>query len=190
MDKGSILIDGVPIDRMSRANVHDQFCMVLQDAWLFEGSIRENIVYNRKGVTDERVREACEAVGIDRFIASLPDGYDTVLEEVADLSAGQRQQLVIARAMVDDSPILILDEATSSVDTRTEKTIQEGLDRLARGRTSFVIAHRLSTIRNSDLILVMKDGNVIEQGTHEGLMSQNGFYRRLYDSQFENVEVD
>ena len=185
---GSILIDGVPIDRMPRANVHEQFCMVLQDSWIFDGSIRENIVYNRSGITDEQVREACEAVGLDRFVGTLPDGYDTVLGDMAELSAGQRQQLVIARAMIDDSPMLIFDEATSSVDTRTEKIIQESMDRLSSGRTSFVIAHRLSTIRNSDLILVMKDGSVIEQGTHDELMSKGGYYRSLYNSQFEGAE--
>ena len=188
VDSGSILIDGVPISSMSRENVHEQFCMVLQDAWLFEGSVKENIVYNREGITDEQVRNACEAVGLDRFIRSLPDGYDTVLGEMAELSAGQKQQMVIARAMIDDSPMLIFDEATSSVDTRTEKTIQESLDRLSSDRTSFVIAHRLSTIRNSDLILVMKDGNVIEQGDHDALMAKGGFYSDLYNSQFENAE--
>ncbi len=187
---GSILIDGVPISSMSRENVHEQFCMVLQDAWLFGGSIKENIVYNREGITDEQVRNACEAVGLDRFIRSLPNGYDTVLGETAELSAGQKQQIVIARAMIDDSPMLIFDEATSSVDTRTEKTIQESLDRLSSDRTSFVIAHRLSTIRNSDVILVMKDGNVIEQGNHDALMAKGGFYSDLYNSQFENAEED
>ena len=188
VDSGSILIDGVPISSMSRENVHEQFCMVLQDAWLFEGSVKENIVYNREGITDEQVRNACNAVGLDRFIRSLPNGYDTVLGEMAELSAGQKQQMVIARAMIDDSPMLIFDEATSSVDTRTEKTIQESLDRLSNDRTSFVIAHRLSTIRNSDLILVMKDGNVIEQGDHDALMAKGGFYSDLYNSQFENAE--
>ncbi len=190
VDKGSILIDGVPISRMTRENVHEQFCMVLQDAWLFEGSIRDNIVYNREGITDEQVKEACQAVGIDRFIHSLPDGYDTILGETAELSAGQKQQMVIARAMIDDSPMLIFDEATSSVDTRTEKAIQESLDRLSSDRTSFVIAHRLSTIRNSDVILVMKDGNVIEQGNHDALMATGGFYCQLYNSQFEKAEDD
>ena len=190
VDSGSILIDGVPISSMSRENVHEQFCMVLQDAWLFEGSVKENIVYNRESITDEQVRNACNAVGLDRFIRSLPNGYDTVLGEMAELSAGQKQQMVIARAMIDDSPMLIFDEATSSVDTRTEKTIQESLDRLSNDRTSLVIAHRLSTIRNSDLILVMKDGNVIEQGDHDALMAKGGFYSDLYNSQFENAEED
>ena len=185
--KGDILIDGVSVKDMTRANVHEQFCMVLQDAWLFEGTIRENIVYGRENVSDERIEEACKAVGIDRHIAALPNGYDTVLGEAAEMSAGQRQQLVIARAMVSDAPMLILDEATSSVDTRTEASIQKSMDDLSRGRTSFVIAHRLSTIRNADLILVMKDGNVIEKGTHDQLMGRNGFYRDLYDSQFEKA---
>ncbi len=184
---GDILIDGVSVKDMSRAEVHRQFCMVLQDAWLFEGTVRENIVYGREDVPEERMEEACRAVGIDRHIAALPDGYDTVLGETAEMSAGQRQQLVIARAMVSDAPMLILDEATSSVDTRTEASIQKSMDRLSEGRTSFVIAHRLSTIRNADMILVMKDGNVIEKGTHDELMSMGGFYRDLYDSQFEKA---
>ena len=184
---GDILIDGVSVKDMSRANVHEQFCMVLQDAWLFEGTIRENIVYGREGISDERIEEACRAVGIDRHIAAMPEGYDTVLGETAELSAGQRQQIVIARAMISDAPMLILDEATSSVDTRTEAAIQKSMDRLSEGRTSFVIAHRLSTIRNADLILVMRDGNVIEKGTHDQLMSMGGFYRDLYDSQFEKA---
>ncbi|MGN0137795.1 MAG: ATP-binding cassette domain-containing protein, partial [Candidatus Methanomethylophilaceae archaeon] len=170
-------------------DVHDLFCMVLQDTWLFEGTIRENIVYNsRETVTDERLDEVCRAVGLHHFIETLPNGYDTVLDDNATLSAGQRQQITIARAMVDGSPLLILDEATSSVDTMTEKVIQDAMDRLTEGRTSFVIAHRLSTIRNSDLILVMRDGNIVEQGTHDELLEKGGFYADLYNSQFEDME--
>ncbi len=186
---GDILIDGVSVNRMRREDVHDLFCMVLQDTWLFEGTIRENIVYNsRETVTDERLDEVCRAVGLHHFIETLPNGYDTVLGDNATLSAGQRQQITIARAMVDGSPLLILDEATSSVDTMTEKVIQDAMDRLTEGRTSFVIAHRLSTIRNSDLILVMKDGNIVEQGTHDELLEKGGFYADLYNSQFEDME--
>ena len=186
---GDILIDGVSVNRMRREDVHDLFCMVLQDTWLFEGTIRENIVYNsRETVTDERLDEVCRAVGLHHFIETLPNGYDTVLGDNATLSAGQRQQITIARAMVDGSPLLILDEATSSVDTMTEKVIQDAMDRLTEGRTSFVIAHRLSTIRNSDLILVMRDGNIVEQGTHDDLLEKGGFYADLYNSQFEDME--
>ena len=186
---GAILIDGVSVNRMRREDVHDLFCMVLQDTWLFEGTIRENIVYNsRETVTDERLDEVCRAVGLHHFIETLPDRYETVLGDNATLSAGQRQQITIARAMVDGSPLLILDEATSSVDTMTEKVIQDAMDRLTEGRTSFVIAHRLSTIRNSDLILVMRDGNIVEQGTHDELLEKGGFYADLYNSQFEDME--
>ena len=186
---GDILIDGVSVNRMRREDVHDLFCMVLQDTWLFEGTIRENIVYNsRETVTDERLDEVCRAVGLHHFIETLPDRYETVLGDNATLSAGQRQQITIARAMVDGSPLLILDEATSSVDTMTEKVIQDAMDRLTEGRTSFVIAHRLSTIRNSDLILVMRDGNIVEQGTHDELLEKGGFYADLYNSQFEDME--
>ena len=186
---GDILIDGVSLNRMRREDVHDLFCMVLQDTWLFEGTIRENIVYNsRETVTDERLDEVCRAVGLHHFIETLPDRYETVLGDNATLSAGQRQQITIARAMVDGSPLLILDEATSSVDTMTEKVIQDAMDRLTEGRTSFVIAHRLSTIRNSDLILVMRDGNIVEQGTHDELLEKGGFYADLYNSQFEDME--
>ena len=186
---GDILIDGVSVNRMRREDVHDLFCMVLQDTWLFEGTIRENIVYNsRETVTDERLDEVCRAVGLHHFIETLPDRYETVLGDNATLSAGQRQQITIARAMVDGSPLLILDEATSSVDTMTEKVIQDAMDRLTEGRTSFVIAHRLSTIRNSDLILVMRDGNIVEQGTHDQLLERDGFYADLYNSQFEDME--
>ena len=182
---GDILIDDVSTRDMRREDVHDLFCMVLQDTWLFEGTIGENIVYSKEGVTDERLDEVCKAVGLYHYIQTLPDKYDTVLGDNANLSAGQRQQVTIARAMVDGSPLLILDEATSSVDTRTERVIQEAMDRLTEGRTSFVIAHRLSTIRNSDLILVMRDGNIVEQGTHDELLARGGFYADLYNSQFD-----
>lgn len=184
---GEILIDGTPIQSLHRENVRSLFCMVLQDTWLFEGTIKENIVYAKQGVTDEEVITACKAVGLHHFIKTLSEGYDTVLGDNASLSAGQRQLVTIARAMIQDSPMLILDEATSSVDTRTEVLIQNAMDRLMAGRTSFVIAHRLSTIRNADLILVMKDGDIIESGTHESLMKQNGFYADLYNSQFEQA---
>ena len=190
VSSGDILIDGVSTRDMRREDVHDLFCMVLQDTWLFEGTIRENLVYSKEGVTDERLDEVCKAVGLYHYIQTLPDGYDTVLGDNASLSAGQRQQVTIARAMVDGSPLLILDEATSSVDTRTERVIQEAMDRLTEGRTSFVIAHRLSTIRNSDLILVMRDGNIVEQGTHDELLAKGGFYADLYNSQFDEPEEE
>ena len=190
VSSGDILIDGVSTRDMRRKDVHDLFCMVLQDTWLFEGTIRENLVYSKEGVTDERLDEVCKAVGLYHYIQTLPDGYDTVLGDNASLSAGQRQQVTIARAMVDGSPLLILDEATSSVDTRTERVIQEAMDRLTEGRTSFVIAHRLSTIRNSDLILVMRDGNIVEQGTHDELLAEGGFYADLYNSQFDEPEEE
>ena len=188
VDSGEILIDGVSTMSMSREQVHDMFSMVLQDSWLFRGTVRENIAFTRMDVDESTIVEACEAVGIREFIESLPDKYETVIDDRSGLSAGQRQQLTIARAIVKDAPMTILDEATSSVDTRTEKHIQAAMDRLTRGRTSFVIAHRLSTIRNSDLIIVMKDGEVIESGRHEDLLKRNGFYRMLYDSQFEGCE--
>ncbi len=181
---GDILIDGVSIKNMSRQEVHKQFCMVLQDTWLFEGTLRENLVYNTHGVSDKRLDEACKAVGLDHFVHTLSNGYDTVLGDQISLSQGQKQQLTIARAMIADKPMLILDEATSSVDTRTEQKIQSAMDELMKGRTSFVIAHRLSTIKNADLILVMKDGDIIESGNHEQLIEQNGFYADLYNSQF------
>ena len=184
IDKGSIRIDGVDTKEMKRSEVHDAFSMVLQDTWLFEGTIRDNLIYNQAGISDERVIEAAKAVGIHHFITTLPDGYDTVLDDTVTLSVGQKQLLTIARALLKDAPLLILDEATSSVDTRTEELIQKAMDHLMEGRTSFVIAHRLSTIRNADLILVMKDGNIIEQGNHEELMVQGGFYADLYNSQF------
>jgi ATP-binding cassette subfamily B protein len=184
---GEIRIDGHPINQMTRASVHDHFCMVLQDTWLFEGTIKENIIYSKKNVSDETVIKACKAVGLHHFITTLPHGYDTVLNDQANLSVGQKQLITIARAMVEDAPMLILDEATSSVDTRTEELIQKAMDQLMAGRTSFVIAHRLSTIRNADLILVMKDGDIIEKGTHQQLLDQKGFYADLYNSQFELV---
>ncbi len=182
---GQILIDGVPIDGVRREEVRKQFCMVLQDTWLFEGSVRENLVYNTPGISDERLDEACKSVGLDHFIKTLPNGYDTVLSDGVSLSQGQKQQLTIARAMIADRPMLILDEATSSVDTRTELQIQSAMDALMKGRTSFVIAHRLSTIKNSDMILVLKDGDVIESGNHEQLLEKGGFYAELYNSQFD-----
>ncbi len=182
---GSISIDGVPISELKRESVHEIFAMVLQDTWLFEGTVRENLVYNMEGITDERLEEVCRACGIARFIHSLPHGFDTVLSESTTISAGQKQLLTIARAMLQSTPMLILDEATSSVDTRTEAIIQRAMDELTKDRTSFVIAHRLSTIRNADLILVMKDGDVIESGNHDELMAKKGFYCDLYNSQFE-----
>lgn len=181
---GKITIDGVDTKAMSREEVHDAFSMVLQDTWLFEGTIRENLVFNQTDISDEAVEAAIRAVGVHHFIRTLPNGYDTVLDDSVTLSVGQKQLLTIARALLKDAPLLILDEATSSVDTRTEELIQKAMDKLMEGRTSFVIAHRLSTIRNADLILVMKDGNIIEQGNHQELMSQNGFYADLYNSQF------
>ncbi|MGN1018333.1 MAG: ABC transporter ATP-binding protein [Oscillospiraceae bacterium] len=182
---GEIRIDGVPISEMKRSDVHALFGMVLQDTWLFEGTYRENIVYGKENVTDEQVRSACKAVGMDHFIMTLPNGYDTVLSDRSSLSAGQRQLLTIARAMVENAPMIILDEATSSVDTRTEALVQQAMYKLTEGRTSFVIAHRLSTIRDADLILVMEKGDVVESGTHEQLLKANGLYKELYYSQFE-----
>lgn len=187
LDSGNIKIDGVPISEMSRENVHRLFGMVLQDTWLFEGTVRENLVYNMGGITDEQLESVCRACGLDKFIHSLPQGFDTVLSESASISAGQKQLLTIARAMLQNAPMLILDEATSSVDTRTELLIQRAMDELTKGRTSFVIAHRLSTIKNADLILVMRDGDVIESGTHDELMQRGGFYAELYNSQFEQA---
>ena len=182
---GEIRIDGVPISEMKRSDVHALFGMVLQDTWLFEGTYRENIVYGKKDVTDDQIRSACKAVGMDHFIMTLPEGYDTVLSDRSSLSAGQRQLLTIARAMVENAPMIILDEATSSVDTRTEALVQQAMYKLTEGRTSFVIAHRLSTIRDADLILVMDKGDVVESGTHEQLLKANGLYKELYYSQFE-----
>lgn len=185
LNGGDIFIDGISTKEMTRENVHDLFCMVLQDTWLFEGTIRENIVYCKENVSDGDVEKACRAVGIHHFIKTLPQGYDTVLNDKANLSAGQKQLITIARAMIENAPLLILDEATSSVDTRTELQIQKAMDKLTEGRTSFVIAHRLSTIKNADLILVMKDGDIIESGSHEELIAKGGFYADLYNSQFD-----
>jgi ATP-binding cassette subfamily B protein len=187
IDSGEICIDGVPIQQVTRENVHDQFCMVLQDTWLFEGSIKENVIYSKQSVTDEDVKAACKAIGIDYFIRTLPQGYDTVLGDNASLSVGQRQLLTIARAMIQNAPLLILDEATSSVDTRTERIVQAAMDKLMQGRTSFVIAHRLSTIKNADMILVMRDGDVVEGGSHAELLAEGGFYAELYNSQFDQA---
>ncbi|MET3644088.1 ABC transporter ATP-binding protein [Streptococcus gallinaceus] len=184
INSGTIAIDGVNVHDMKRSEVHDAFSMVLQDTWLFEGTIKENLIFNQDHITDEQVEAAAKAVGVHHFIKTLPNGYDTVLDDSVTLSVGQKQLLTIARALLKDSPLLILDEATSSVDTRTEELIQKAMDKLMEGRTSFVIAHRLSTIRNADLILVMKDGNIIEQGNHDELMDQDGFYADLYNSQF------
>ena len=184
IDQGRITIDGVDTNDMKRETVHDQFSMVLQDTWLFEGTIRDNLIYNQENISDEQVIAAAKAVGVHHFITTLPKGYDTYLDDSVTLSVGQKQLLTIARALLKDAPLLILDEATSSVDTRTEELIQKAMDKLMEGRTSFVIAHRLSTIRNADLILVMKDGNIIEQGNHADLMAADGFYADLYNSQF------
>ena len=184
---GCIKIDGVPTTDIQREDVQRLFGMVLQDTWLFEGTVRENLVYNLPGVTDAQLETVCRACGLDKFVHSLPEGFDTVLSESTSISAGQKQLLTIARAMLQNAPMLILDEATSSVDTRTELLIQRAMDRLTEGRTSFVIAHRLSTIKNADLILVMRDGDVIESGTHEQLMNKGGFYAELYNSQFEQA---
>lgn len=185
IDAGEIRIDGTPIDQVTRHNVHEQFGMVLQDTWLFEGTIKQNILYNQAGVSDDEVVAAAKAVGLHHFIRTLPQGYDTVLDDKTSLSTGQKQLLTIARAMIQNAPLLILDEATSSVDTRTERNVQRAMDQLTEGRTSFVIAHRLSTIKNADIILVMKDGDIIETGKHEELIERKGFYADLYNSQFE-----
>lgn len=185
IQSGEIRIDGVSTKELTRENIHSLFTMVLQDTWLFEGTIKENIIYNRKNISDERIKEVCKEVGINHFIKTLPNGYNSKLNENDSVSAGQRQLLTIARGMLEDAPFLILDEATSNVDTRTEELVQKAMDKLTEGRTSFIIAHRLSTIKNADLILVMKDGNIIEQGNHEELMAKNGAYAELYNSQFE-----
>ena len=186
---GSIKVDGVDTRTVTRENVHDQFCMVLQDTWLFEGTITENIAYCLKGVTQEQVEEACKAVGLHNYITSLPEGYNTMLSDESNLSAGQKQLMTIARAMVHDSPLLILDEATSSVDTRTEQAVQDAMEKLTEGKTSFTIAHRLSTIRGADMILVMRDGDIVETGTHNELLEKGGFYSDLWTSQFVNAET-
>lgn len=188
INQGSISIDGTPISQLRRENVHQLFSMVLQDTWLFEGTVRENLVYNLEGVSDDDLERVCKVCGIDHFVHSLPKGFDTVLSESTAISAGQKQLLTIARAMLQNSPMLILDEATSSVDTRTEAVIQRAMDTLTAGRTSFVIAHRLSTIRNADLILVMREGDVVESGSHDALMASGGFYAELYNSQFEKAD--
>ena len=187
IQSGEIRIDGVPTNEMTREAVREQFCMVLQDTWLFEGTLRENLIYCTENVSDEKMIAACKAVGLDYFIRTLPKGYDTVVGDQLSLSQGQKQQLTIARAMIADKPMLILDEATSSVDTRTEQQIQSAMDKLMENRTSFVIAHRLSTIRNADLILVMNHGDIVESGTHEELLAKGGFYADLYNSQFEQA---
>ena len=186
LNEGQIIIDGTPISELKRSGVHELFCMVLQDTWIFEGSIKDNIKYAKTEATDEEVKKAAKAVGLHHYVKTLPEGYDTILNENANLSAGQKQLLTIARAMVENAPMLILDEATSSVDTRTEEEIQRAMDKLMAGRTSFIIAHRLSTIKNADLILVMKDGDIIESGNHSELMEKGGFYAELYNSQFDN----
>lgn len=185
INRGDIRIDDVSIHDLTRENIHDLFCMVLQDTWLFEGTIKENLIYNQTHLTDEDVEQACEAVGLHHFIQTLPEGYETLLNDQLNLSAGQKQQLTIARAMLKNAPMLILDEATSSVDTRTELIIQQAMDQLMHGRTSFIIAHRLSTIKNADVILVLKDGDILESGNHEQLLAKDGFYAELYNSQFE-----
>lgn len=187
IDGGAIKIDGIPISELTRKNIHKLFGMVLQDTWMFEGTIRENIAYSKENVTDEEIEKVCETVGLSHFIKTLPNGYDTIISDKISLSAGQKQLITIARAMIENAPMLILDEATSSVDTRTEILIQEAMDKLTKGRTSFVIAHRLSTIKNADKILVMKDGDIIESGNHQTLLEKNGFYANLYNSQFEKV---
>ena len=187
INSGDIRIDGISINELTRENIHDLFTMVLQDSWLFEGTVTENIIYNRKNISSERVKEVCKEIGLDHFIRTLPNGYNSELAENDNVSAGQRQLLTIARGMIEDAPFLILDEATSNVDTRTEELVQKAMDKLTEGRTSFIIAHRLSTIKNADLILVVKEGNIIEQGNHNELMKQNGFYADLYNSQFQLV---
>ena len=188
INKGDIIIDGISIHDLTRENIHDLFTMVLQDTWVFNGTILENIKYNNESISDDDVKRVCKVVGLDHYIKSLPQGYNTILNEVESLSSGQKQLLTIARAMLDDKPFLILDEATSSVDTRTEELVQVAMDKLSENKTSFIIAHRLSTIKNADLILVMKEGNIIEQGNHKSLLKKNGFYADLYNSQFQKTE--
>ena len=185
IDKGDIKIDGISINELSRENIHNLFTMVLQDTWMFEASVKDNIIYNNKNVSFEKVKEICKIVGIHHFIKTLPNGYDTIISDNDSISSGQRQLITIARAMINETPFLILDEATSNVDTRTEELVQNAMDKLTKGKTSFIIAHRLSTIKNADLILVMKDGNIIEQGNHKELLKEKGFYFELYNSQFE-----
>ncbi len=185
INSGNITIDGISTKDLTRENIHELFTMVLQDTWLFNGTIRENVVYNKENVTDEQVMDACKTVGLEHFIRSLPQGLDTVLTDTDSISAGQKQLLTIARGMIEATPFLILDEATSNVDTRTEELVQKAMDKLTEGKTSFIIAHRLSTIRNADIILVVNNGNIIEQGNHKELISKNGFYADLYNSQFK-----
>lgn len=187
INEGDILIDGISIKKLSRENIHDLFIMVLQDTWVFEGSIKDNIKYNKENVSDEEVIKICKKIGLDHTIKSLNNGYDTIISDIDTLSAGEKQLLTIARGMIKNSPFLILDEATSSVDTRTEELVSQAMDSLCEGRTSFIIAHRLSTIKNADLILVLNSGNVVEKGTHEELLKKNGFYANLYNSQFEKI---
>ncbi len=187
IDSGDIKIDNISIKNLTRENVHNLFTMVLQDTWVFSGTIKEKIIYNQKGISDEKVREVCKIVGLDHFIKTLPQGYDTVISDTEGLSAGEKQLLTIARSMINSTPFLILDEATSNVDSRTEVLVQKAMDKLTKGKTSFIIAHRLSTIVNADIILVISDGNIIEQGNHEELLAKNGFYAELYNSQFQNV---
>ena len=185
LTSGDILIDGVSIKDLTRENIHELFTMVLQDTWVFDGTVKENIAYNLEDISDDKIKEVCKTVGLDHFIKTLPNSYDTHINDNETISAGQKQLLTIARGMMKNAPFLILDEATSNVDTRTEELVQKAMDELTKGRTSFIIAHRLSTIKNADLILVMKDGNIIEQGNHEELIAKNGFYAELYNSQFE-----
>jgi ATP-binding cassette subfamily B protein len=185
INSGDIIIDGKSIKKLSRENIHNLFTMVLQDTWLFDGTIRDNLIFNKKQVSDEKLWEICKTVGIDHFIKTLPGGMDSKVGDNENISSGQKQLLTIARGMVEDSPFLILDEATSNVDTRTEELVQKAMDKLTQGKTSFIIAHRLSTIKNADLILVMDEGNIVEQGTHEELLKKNGFYANLYNSQFQ-----
>ena len=187
INDGDILIDGTSIRELKRDNIHSLFTMVLQDTWLFNGTVKENIIYNQKNVSNKKVEDVCKVVGVDHFIKTLPNGYDSIISDNDSVSSGQRQLLTIARGMISDSPFLILDEATSNVDTRTEELVQKAMDKLMENKTSFIIAHRLSTIKNADLILVMKDGNIIEQGNHNELMKKNGFYANLYNSQFEKT---
>ena len=185
INSGDIVIDGVSIKDLSREEIHKLFIMVLQDTWLFDGTIKENLKFNNKNVSEEELWKICKDIGIDHFIKTLPGGMDSEVSDNDAISSGQKQLLTIARGMVEDAPFLILDEATSNVDTRTEELVQKAMDKLAEGKTSFIIAHRLSTIKNADLILVMDEGNIIEQGTHNELLKKNGFYAKLYNSQFQ-----
>ena len=185
LNDGNIYIDGISTKELTRKNIHDLFIMVLQDTWLFEGTVRDNIKYNKDSVTDEEIWDALKTVGVDHFVKTLPGGLDAKISDTESISQGQKQLLTIARGMIKNAPLLILDEATSNVDTRTEELVQKAMDKLMVGRTSFIIAHRLSTIKNADLILVMKDGNIVEMGNHDELIDLNGFYADLYNSQFK-----